>query len=90
MGQRISIKVLDLLAAGCTIKQNVIHYAADEQYPEKNVHTLEVLFPEGDVVHFDFNFSADVLYAEANYSERGIPYYVPALLERLKIDHIVV
>lgn len=101
MGQRISIKVLDLLNAGCTIKQRIIQHPADEIIGHDEVWTectLTVVFPgvEGSLVcqdttvGFDFDIFDDLLMVSADYNEWGtLKPLLDPILERLKIDHTV-
>ncbi len=93
MGQRLSIKVLDLLNAGCTIKQVISHTPADDAGEAFDSASLHVLFPSfgplGFVV-FDFEVFGDAMNATCDYNSWGDRVKTLAgVLARLAIPHEV-
>ncbi len=105
MGKRLSIKVLDLLAVGCAIRQRIQHLPADDQYPAADIHTLVVVFPKdrmvGDLVTpvidfdteghlFDFEFGGQNLVAACDYNDWGSARErLDPILTHLRINHEV-
>lgn len=98
MGQRISIKVLDLLNAGCMIKQVVTHYPVDGAGAAFDIYSLHVYFPQADSKMvtesesrlFIFDFESLEMIAGADYNDWGHrkPLLAP-ILELFKIPHEV-
>lgn len=93
MGKRLSIEVLALLDAGCSIKQRIEHYPADDQYPAMDMRFLDVTFPPGAgnrVTSFDFDINGDRLTVSCDYNGWGLSYQVlNPILRDLNIAHTV-
>lgn len=94
MGQRIIIKVLDLLNAACMIRQRILYHSEDKEMgiAEWQEKLLVVEFPcSGAEFIFDFVVYEDIMTVEADYNKWGtlMPRLKP-LLETFKVPHRVV
>lgn len=72
MATRVMVKVLDLLNAGCMIKQKTVHHAAGEHEGAfLNAWTecmLYVEWPHGEVTVFRHELDGDVLIASTDFN----------------------
>lgn len=95
MGKRLSIDLLALLDAGCSVIQRIENYPADDQYPAMTMRFLDVTFPitvnNFKVIRsFDFDINGDRLTVSCDYNGWGTSYQIlNPLLRDLNIPHSI-